>query len=816
MSEYNHKEIESKWQKKWAEKNVYETGIGGKEKCYVLDMFPYPSGSGLHVGHPKGYIATDIYSRYKRANGYDVLHPMGWDAFGLPAENYAIKTKIHPQETTEKAIINFKEQIKGLSLSYDWDREINTSSPEYYRWTQWIFLQLYKNGLAYKKNAKVNWCESCKTVLANEQVVNGACDRCGNSVIQKELPQWFFKITDFSDELIDDLDALDWPESTKISQKNWIGRSGGAEIEFQLAASTRTNADWTQTNADKNSVGSIKVFTTRPDTLFGATYMVLAPEHPLLEELKESIENWAYVEKYTKKAINKTDLERISDGKNKTGIILEGVLAINPVNGREIPVFVADYVLGGYGTGAIMAVPAHDERDREFAVRYELPIQEVVTAQTNADLTQTNADTKTYTGRGILINSGKFNGMSSEEGGNKIIESVGGVMKTTYRLRDWLVSRQRYWGAPIPIIFCYKCGEVPVSETELPVVLPTDIDFMPTGESPIEKSESFHNIRCPKCGGSARRESDTLDTFVCSSWYYLRFADPNNFKEFASKESIKRWMPVDMYVGGAEHTVLHLLYARFITKALRKIGYVEFNEPFMSLRHQGLIIAEDGRKMSKSLNNVVNPDDVIDTYGADSMRLYEMFMGPFNDSISWNTKNILGVRRFIEKTWRLGDFISEKTNKEEDRMIHSTIKKVGEDIQGFKFNTAISSLMICAKYLEEQKSISKENFKMFLQTLAPFAPHVSEELWSVHISEGLIVKSKWPVYDESKIALEEVSVAVQVNGKVRAVLEIGIDESEEDVTKKALQIDAIKRHTEGLVIENTIYIKGKIINIVVA
>jgi len=797
VSEYNHKEIESKWQKKWSEKKVYETGIEGKEKCYVLDMFPYPSGSGLHVGHPKGYIATDIYSRYKRANGYDVLHPMGWDAFGLPAENYAIKTQIHPQETTEKAIVNFKEQIKGLSLSYDWDREINTSSPEYYRWTQWIFLQLYKNGLAYKKNAKVNWCESCKTVLANEQVVNGGCDRCGNVVIQKELPQWFFKITDFSDELIDDLDALDWPESTKISQKNWIGRSSGAEIEFQLAASTRTNVDWTQTNTDKNSVGSIKVFTTRPDTLFGATYVVLAPEHPLLEELKDSIENFVYVEKYTKKAINKTDLERISEGKNKTGIILEGVIVINPANGKEIPVFVADYVLGGYGTGAIMAVPAHDERDNEFAKKYDLEIIEVVDEV------------------GVLKNSGEFDGLSFEEAKIKITEKVGGSIKTTYRLRDWLVSRQRYWGAPIPIIFCDKCGEVSVPEADLPVVLPTDVDFMPTGESPIEKSESFHNIKCPSCGGSARRESDTLDTFVCSSWYYLRFTDPNNFKEFASKPSIKRWMPVDVYVGGAEHTVLHLLYARFITKALQKIGHVDFKEPFLSLRHQGLIIAEDGRKMSKSFGNVVNPDDVIDTYGADSMRLYEMFMGPFNDSISWNTKNILGVRRFVEKVWRISEFITDKSNQEEDRIIHTTVKKVGDDIQDFKFNTAISALMVCAKHLEEQKSVSKENFKMFIQILAPFAPHLSEELWSIYIGEGLIVKSRWPKYDENKIKSENINIAVQINGKVRAVLEVGLSESEEDVVGKALKINSIQKYAEGFNIKKTIYIKGKVLNIVV-
>ena len=783
MSEYNHKQIEKKWQDAWEKARVYETGTGAKKKCYVLDMFPYPSGAGLHVGHPKGYIATDIYSRYKRSQGFDVLHPMGWDAFGLPAENYAIKTKIPPQETTQSAIENFKSQIKGLSLSYDWNREINTSSPEYYRWTQWLFLKLYKEGLAYKKNAKVNYCDSCKTVLANEQVNGGLCERCGHEVIQKELPQWFFKITDFADALESDLMNLDWPESTKASQSNWIGKSEGAILKFEI----------------QNPKTEVEVFTTRPDTLFGVTYLVLAPEHPLINESRESVRNWEYVERYIKKIAKKTDLERISEGKNKTGIRLGDIYAIHPITKEPLEIFISEYVLSGYGTGAIMAVPSSDERDRDFAKKYDLPIVEVI-------------DDK----KGTLINSGEYTGMSIEEAGKRIVEHVGGEKVTTYRLRDWLVSRQRYWGAPIPILYCDQCGEVPVPEKDLPVVLPTDVDFIPTGESPIARSESFHDVVCPKCGGkNTKRESDTLDTFVCSSWYYLRFTDPANFKEFASAENIKRWMPVDMYVGGAEHTVLHLLYARFITKVLQKLGYVSFSEPFLSLRHQGLIIAEDGRKMSKSFGNVINPDDIIERYGSDSMRLYEMFMGPFNDSIRWSTKNIIGVRRFIEKVWRLSDFVVERKGDEvEKRLLHSTIKKVTEDIEGFKFNTAISTLMIFINHCDAQKSISQDTFFTFLQLLAPFAPHISEELYQQHGGKGFIVNTKWPHYDEGALEEDTLSLVVQINGKVRGKVVVDSAMSKEEVMGEVRKDTLLEKRLHQVSIQKIVYVPGRVINIV--
>lgn len=804
MREYDHKRIESKWQEKWSKAGVYQTGLGKGKKCYVLDMFPYPSGSGLHVGHPKGYIATDIYARYKRANGYQVLHPMGWDSFGLPAENYAIKTKIHPSETTRDAIKYFKEQISGLSLSYDWDREIDTSSPEYYRWTQWIFLKLYENGLAYKKMAKVNWCDSCRTVLANEQVEGGICDRCKNRVIQKKLPQWFFKITDFADSLIDEMDALDWPESTKAAQKNWIGRSVGAELTFKIRTnasqidSDKSSEDDTRISADKTNLKQeIKVFTTRPDTLFGATYMVLAPEHSLLEEMKNDIKNWSYVEKYIKKSANKTDIERVSEGKNKTGILVDGIVAVNPANGKELQIFVADYVLAEYGTGAIMAVPAHDDRDREFAEKYELEIARVIDDD------------------GRLINSGEFDGMMDEEAKYKIVKSVQGEIRTTYRLRDWLLSRQRYWGAPIPIIYCNSCGEVPVPEGDLPVVLPGDVDFMPTGESPLARSESFHRVKCPKCGEDARRESDTMDTFVCSSWYYLRFTDPANYKEFASAENLARWMPVDMYVGGAEHTVLHLMYARFITKALEKCGLLSFGEPFIALRHPGLVIGEDGRKMSKSLGNVVNPDEIINTYGADSMRLYAMFMGPFKDSILWDSRSVVGTRRFVEKIWRMADYVSDDTNEEEERMIHTTIKKVGEDILNFKFNTAISALMIFSNFIEEKKTINKENFLMFLKIIAPFAPHMAEELWHEY-SDGMIVNMEWPIYDVEKTKKDEVQIPVQIDGKVRANVSIGVDDEEDDALEKVLRIKEVSSVVGVSRIERVVYVRGRILNIVLS
>ncbi len=782
-SDYDHKKIEEKWQKHWEEENIYKTDEDNTQRMYILDMFPYPSGAGLHVGHPKGYIATDILSRFYRMNGNAVLHPMGWDSFGLPAENYAIKTQIHPSETTEKSIENFKSQIKGLSLSYDWGKEITTSSPEYCKWTQWLFLELYKKGLAYKKDANVNYCEDCKTVLANEQVMgDNSCERCKNQVIQKKMPQWFFKITEYADELIDGLDTVDWPDSTKALQTNWIGKSVGAELDFTL---TPTNTKLT-------------VFTTRPDTLYGATYVVIAPEHPLLEVLKEDITNWGHVENYIEEAKKKTELDRISAGKEKTGIKLLGVTAVNPINDEEVPVFVADYVLSSYGTGAIMAVPAHDERDKEFAEQFDLPIVEVVTEE------------------GVLVNSGEHTGMKSVVAKQAITKSVNGTPKTTYRLRDWLVSRQRYWGAPIPIIYCDECGEVPVPTKDLPVKLPVDVDFMPTGESPLADSKEFHNIKCPSCGGDARRESDTMDTFVCSSWYYLRFADPQNNDVFAKEDAVSKWLPVDIYVGGAEHSVLHLLYARFITKALRDMGHLYFDEPFIKLRHQGLIIAEDGRKMSKSFGNVVNPDDIIERYGSDSLRLYEMFMGPFKDSISWSTENIIGVRRFIEKVWRMSDYVTDGyENDSQEQLLHQTIKTVTGHIADMKFNTAISNMMIFANKVESDMSITKESFMLFLQILSPFAPHVTEELWHKHGNTGSIHKEKWPLFDEEKARPNSVTIGIQINGKVRDEIELSPDASEDEVRALVMARKKVGEWMEGQTEKRFVYVPGKIINIVV-
>jgi leucyl-tRNA synthetase len=624
MDKYDHKKIEKKWQDKWEEDKIYATKEDG-EKAYVLDMFPYPSGEGLHVGHVENYAATDIYSRYLRMTGHDVLHPIGWDAFGLPAENYAIKTGVHPREITEKAINNFRRQIKNIGLSYNWERELGTHTPEYYKWTQWLFLKLYENGLAYKKKAKVNWCDSCKTVLANEQVVSGECERCGNAVVQKDLKQWFFKITDFAEDLVNDLDDVDWPESTVINQRNWVGKSKGAEIDFEV----------------KGTQEKIKVFTTRPDTLFGATYMVLAPEHPLIETLKDTIENINEVLKYVDETAKRTDIERSAEGKEKTGIELKGVRAVNPANTSDIPVFIADYVLSHYGTGAIMAVPAHDERDYEFANKFNLPIVEVIAG---GDISK-----EAYVGDGKLVNSSEFDGVDAEFAKEEITKKVAGELKTTYKLRDWLVSRQRYWGVPIPIVYDADGNAEPVPDEHLPWLLPTDVEFKPTGVSPLADSKELHSRVEKIFGAGYTPEVDTMDTFVCSSWYYFRFADNNNKDEFASKESIEKWLPVDMYMGGAEHTVLHLLYARFITKFLNKIGHVDFIEPFKALRHQGMILAGDGRKMSKSLGNVINPDDVVETVGADSLRMYEMFMGPIDQAKPWNTDNVAGVRRFLER-----------------------------------------------------------------------------------------------------------------------------------------------------------------------
>lgn len=828
---YNHKHIEKKWQERWEKERAFEVTedqAKKEKKQYILDMFPYPSSNGLHVGHPEGYTATDIYSRYLRMNGYHVLHPMGWDAFGLPAENFAIKQGVHPSETTEANIKNFKRQIQSLGFSYDWSREINTSSPDYYRWTQWLFLELYKKGLAYKKKAPVNWCEHCQTVLANEQVVNDECERCKNPVIQRELEQWFFKVTQYAEELLSCLDTLDWPESIKASQRNWIGKSEGANIQFIIKNVGISSAS--------DEVPLVTVFTTRPDTLFGATYIVLAPEHALVDELKDSTNNWAAVEAYRKEAQKKNELERTHLEKEKTGVQLEGVTAINPANGAELPVWIADYVLSSYGSGAIMAVPAHDERDFEFAKKFNLPIRKVIkpeplqTFARNADdiaagtLTNISVESELWTNEGILVNSEEFNGMKSGDAKWAIIKKVKGERVVQYRIRDWLISRQRYWGAPIPIIYCDSCGAVPVPSADLPVLLPTDVDFKPTGESPLVRSKTFHDVACPTCGKPARRESDTMDTFVCSSWYYLRYPSASEHNEPFTAEATSYWMPVDMYVGGAEHAVLHLLYARFITKALRDLGHLSFDEPFTRLRNQGMILGEDGEKMSKSRGNVVNPDEVIELHGADTLRMYEMFMGPFEQSKPWSTGSIIGIRRFLDKTWKLctkenrtsGE---QPANSSINKLLHKTIKKVTEDITSFNFNTAISSLMILLNELQDLvqsgQSLTPKTRDTFLTLLSPFAPHIAEELWELSGHDTIIAHAQWPTYDSSLIVDAVIQLVVQINGKMRDSFEIDATLSEDQIRDLALARDMVKKWVEGKEIKKTIVIGKKLVNIVI-
>jgi len=849
MEKYDHKKIEAKWQEKWEENPEFFSAKNDSSapKKYILDMFPYPSGDGLHVGHVESYTATDIISRYSRMKGMNVLHPQGWDAFGLPAENYAIKTKVHPMETTKKAIETFKGQMKRMGFSYDWSREICSANPEYYKWTQWFFLLLYKNGLAYKSKGKVNWCDSCQTVLANEQAENGICERCKNPVIQKDLEQWYFKITDFIENtektsgLLGGLDKIDWPESTKAGQKNWIGKSEGAEVEFPLAANeTRLG------QAISNSELKLKVYTTRLDTIFGCTFALIAPEHNLLQELKPKIENWDEVEKYIIASKKKSELQRISETKEKTGVEIKGIKIINPFAKEEIPLFASDFVLGHYGTGAVMAVPAHDERDFEFAKKYNLSIIEVIKSEDN----KSSIEKEAYTEDGILINSGEYDGLISAEARKKMtawLEKNGsGKAKINYKMRDWLVSRQRYWGAPIPIIYCEKCGEVPVPEENLPVMLPDDVDFVPHGKSPLETSKKFHDVKCPKCGGAARRESDTMDTFVCSSWYYFRYSDPKNDQEFASKEMLKYWLPVDIYVGGAEHTVLHLLYSRFFTKVLHRLGYIDFDEPFLKLRHQGIILAEDGNKMSKSLGNVINPDAVVNEFGADALRMFEMFMGPLEDMKPWNTRGIVGISRFLEKIWKLadrviansdlserGDLISEivassfdklKTPRNDNNiLLNKTIKKVGEDIENFRFNTAISALMILVNEMEKGKEVAKNNFEILTKLLSPFAPHIAEELWeklghpstTLRAGKESIFKEKWPSYDENLIKDETVEMVVQINGKIRGKFSVAADISEEEAKKLALADANIQKWLENKEPKKIVFVKGRLLSIVV-
>lgn len=797
---YDHRKIEPKWQKKWAKEKFFESPEDpGEKKCYILDMFPYPSGAGLHVGHPEGYTATDIIARKRRMEGWSVLHPMGWDAFGLPAENYAIKTGTPPQESTEKAIKHFREQIKSIGLSYDWSREVNTSSPEYYRWTQWLFLKLYEKGLAYKSFAPANWCDSCQTVLANEQVVGGKCDRCGNTVVQKELSQWFFKVTAYADELLSGLDKLDWPERIKTLQRNWIGRSEGVEISFR----GRTGKE----------EFDIPVFTTRADTLMGVTYIVLAPEHPLVSKITAPAEQ-DNVSRYVKASQSKSELERTGTGE-KTGVFT-GTYAKHPLTGEDIAVWIGDYVLARYGTGAVMGVPAHDERDWDFAKRYGVGVKFVVAPPAGMKA----KDDSAYPADGILVNSGEWNGLTSQDARQKIADALEsrslGKRTVFWHLRDWLVSRQRYWGAPIPIIYCAHCGEVPVPHADLPVKLPTDVDFKPTGESPLARSKSFHKVNCPKCGAPARRESDTMDTFVDSSWYFLRYCDPDNDKEFADPSKLKKWCPVDMYVGGAEHAVLHLLYARFFTKVIADLGYADFREPFSSLRNQGLILGENGEKMSKSKGNVVNPDEIVERFGADALRLYLMFMGAFEDSKPWSTKSLIGVRRFLDRVHALLAKADKKTDDPAlTKALHKTIKKVGSDIENFKFNTAISAMMIFVNAAEEKEKINAAVLKDFTKLLYPFAPHLGEELWSKLGGKKTVAFDPWPSYDEALLADDEVEMVVQVNGKVRDRLVVPTGLPQAEIEARVLTLPKIQEWLKGKTVAKIIVAGGKLVNIVV-
>ena len=800
MTKYNPNKIEEKWQKYWQTHKTFVTPkkVDPKKKQYILDMFPYPSGAGLHVGHPEGYTATDIYARYSRMQGKQVLHPMGWDAFGLPAENYAIKQGTHPSITTQKNIKRFREQIKAIGLSYDWSREVDTSDPDYYKWTQWLFLLFYKNGLAYKKEARVNWCPKDNTVLANEQVVSGRCERCGSEVIQKMLSQWFFKITDYAERLLDDMEGLDWPEPIKAMQRNWIGKSEGALVSFSLS----------------NVKKSVEVFTTRPDTLFGATYLVVAPEHELVQELREQITNFKEVESYIKTTQKKSELQRTSLEKEKTGIELKGIVAINPATEKPISVWIADYVLSTYGTGAIMAVPAHDSRDFEFAKKYKLPVVEVVA------ITAAQGNLKeAATGEGVVINSGQFDGLKTSDAKLKMAKAFGKT-KIQYKLRDWLVSRQRYWGAPIPMIYCDSCGMLPVPEKDLPVLLPKDVDFKPTGESPLVGSKKFHKVNCPKCKRPARRDSDTMDTFVDSSWYYIRFADPKNAKAFTDKKSIKEWLPVDLYVGGAEHAVMHLLYARFFAKVLHDLKYLDFKEPFVKLRNQGLILGPDGEKMSKSKGNVINPDVVIEEHGADTLRMYEMFMGPLEDSKPWDTKGIVGVRRFLDRVWWWGSEVAKQKAKKRpdsekaEKALHKLIKKVSDDIETFHFNTAISSFMQFFNDVKDE-TISTASFVAFLKLLYPFAPHISEELFQMLGGKQSLQLQSWPTFDPKKLTENSVDIIIQVNGKVRDKMSIALNASDEAVTAQALALEKIKIATAGVKPKRIIVVKNKLVNIVI-
>ncbi|MBO5397449.1 MAG: leucine--tRNA ligase [Clostridia bacterium] len=805
---YNFKEVEKKWQEKWYREGTFNAKNDyTMKKWYGLIEFPYPSGQGLHVGHPRSYTALDIVARKKRMEGYNVLYPIGFDAFGLPAENYAIKNHVHPKITTENNVNHFREQLKSLGFSFDWSREVNTTDPDYYKWTQWIFIQLYKHGLAYKATMPINFCTGCKVGLANEEVVNGVCERCGSPVVQKEKSQWMLGITKYAQRLIDDLDDIDFLEKIKAQQKHWIGRSEGAEVNFELSGLN----------------DSLQIYTTRPDTMFGATYMVVAPEHPLIEKYADKITNLDEVKAYKEKAALKSDFERAEMNKEKTGVEIKGIKAINPLTKEEIPVWISDYVLITYGTGAIMAVPAHDDRDFEFATKFGLPIKTVIKAkgqdQVETELTEAFTDVE----NGVAVNSGFLDGLNSKEAIQKAIEYIEehklGTRKVNYKLRDWVFSRQRYWGEPIPMVYCEDCGWNPISETELPLKLPEIEDYEPgeNGESPLAKQTEWIKTKCPCCGKDARRETDTMPQWAGSSWYFLRYMDAHNDNELASKEAMEYWGPVDWYNGGMEHTTLHLLYSRFWHKFLYDIGVVPTKEPYQKRTSHGMILGSNGEKMSKSKGNVVNPDDIVKEFGADTFRVYEMFMGPFDQTAPWSMESIRGCGKFLDRVWNMQDILvdGEEYSAKHEKMMHKAIKKVSSDIEDMKFNTAVATFMTMTNEFYKDKEINKAEYKTFLQLLNPFAPHMTEELYQILGEAKTINETPWPKYDEAKTIDDEIEIPVQINGKVKDVVLVSKDASEDEVKEKAHNSELVQKAIADKTVVKEIYVKGKIYNIVV-
>ena len=818
MLDYNSQKIEKKWHEIWEKEGAFcASDDKSKPKFYALIEFPYPSGQGLHVGHPRPYTALDIVARKRRLQGYNVLFPIGWDAFGLPTENYAIQNKIHPKIVTERNVARFKQQLQSLGFSFDWSREVNTTDPEYYKWTQWIFLKLFEKGLAYKKEASINWCTSCKVGLANEEVVNGTCERCHGEVVRKVKNQWMLKITEYAERLLQDLDTVDYFDRIKIQQENWIGRSTGAEVDFLVTVDGEDNTNDADIINDSALSSKLRVFTTRPDTLFGATYMVIAPEHPLIEEYKNDISNLEELFAYQEMAGKKSDFERTELAKEKSGVEIQGLKAINPANGKKIPIYISDYVLMSYGTGAIMAVPGHDTRDWEFAKAFNLPIVEVVAGG--------NVEEEAYTDieNGVMVNSGFLNGMQVEDAKKAITEDLMkkgiGEPKVNYKLRDWVFSRQRYWGEPIPLVHCDKCGWVPIPESELPLLLPEVESYEPTdtGESPLAKMTDWVNTSCPKCGGKAVRETDTMPQWAGSSWYFLRYTDTNNSEALASKENLEYWTPVDWYNGGMEHTTLHLLYSRFWHKFLYDIGVAPTPEPYQKRTSHGMILGENNEKMSKSRGNVVNPDEIVEDFGADTLRLDDMFIGDFKRSVPWSANGVKGCRRFLDRVWRVQEFLTDEADitPQLETSIHKTIKKVSEDYEALKYNTAIATMMALVNDFYAAGKVSKGDFNVLLILLNPVAPHVTEELWTIHNSNSRLTDQSWPMWDEAKTVEDTVEIAVQINGKVRGKAVLSANATQDEARDAAMEDEKVRSFCEGKQIVKVIFVPGRILNIVV-